>query len=94
MASARMLSLMDRYKLGTSAPPHLSSLFMLHLRSLTGARAAGAFLEIDGKKVPLGIPQPSSGSDSGLNRATVPLGRSGTPDEAAAAMLLYVSFSP
>ena len=64
---------------------------------LTQAKEAGASIEIDGKKVALGIPGGRSSvtntaQSSGGSQAPpgIPLGRGATPDEAAAAMLLYV----
>jgi 3-oxoacyl-[acyl-carrier protein] reductase len=66
---------------------------------LTQAKEAGATIQIGGKNVALGIPggrstvtntvQQGSGSSA---QPGIPLGRGATPDEAAAAMLLYVSF--
>lgn len=63
---------------------------------LTAAKEAGASIEIDGKKVALGIPggRPSSvtGPQGGGAAANpgIPLGRGATADEAGAAMLLCV----
>ncbi|KZS90243.1 short-chain dehydrogenase/reductase SDR [Sistotremastrum niveocremeum HHB9708] len=60
---------------------------------LTQAKEAGASIVIDGKKVALGIPGMPAPSTAG--KATpapgVPLGRPGSPDEAAAAVLFLVS---
>ena len=54
---------------------------------LTAAKEAGASIEIDGKKVALGIPQAPAGK--GPNPfAGIPLGRAATPDEAAGGVLL------
>ena len=66
---------------------------------LTQAKEAGAAIEIDGKKVALGIPGGRSSvtntgpQQGGGSQAPpgIPLGRGATTDEAAAAMLLYVS---
>lgn len=60
---------------------------------LTQAKEAGATIEIEGKKVALGIP---GGRSSVTNTSQqgpqvppgIPLGRGATSDEAAAAMLL------
>lgn len=67
---------------------------------LTQAKEAGAAIEIDGKKVALGIPGGRSSvtntsQQGGGSQAPpgIPLGRGATTDEAAAAMLLYVSTS-
>jgi len=57
---------------------------------LTGAREEGAAIEIEGKKVELGIPNLKERLASGrLNN--IPLGRGAEPEEAAAAVLLLVS---
>ncbi|EKM60658.1 uncharacterized protein PHACADRAFT_246704 [Phanerochaete carnosa HHB-10118-sp] len=68
------------------------------LTRLTQAKEAGATIEIDGKKVALGIPgghssvtntkQQGGGSSA---QPGIPLGRGATPDEAAAAMLFLAS---
>ncbi|KAF9070071.1 short-chain dehydrogenase/reductase SDR [Rhodocollybia butyracea] len=67
---------------------------MIHTR-LTAAKEAGVTLEIDGKKVALGIPGAKAATDpaaqSGAAYPHIPLRRGGTPDEAAAAMLLLAS---
>lgn len=54
---------------------------------LTAAKEDGASIEIDGKSVALGIPKSSVRADLS---AAIPLGRGGSPDEAAAAILLFV----
>lgn len=56
---------------------------------LTAAKEAGATIEIDGKKVALGIPgapTPKGADDKAY--AHIPLRRVGAPDEAAGAVLL------
>lgn len=62
---------------------------------LTAAKEAGATIDIDGKKVALGVPGAKPPSDaaaqSGEAYPFIPLRRGGNADEAAAAMLLYVS---
>jgi hypothetical protein len=63
-------------------------LYLLCFFRLTAAKEAGESIEIDGKKVALGIPQPSKAPEPDSLFATIPLGRGGTPDEAATAMLL------
>ncbi|KAH9920318.1 uncharacterized protein B0H18DRAFT_1024814 [Fomitopsis serialis] len=55
---------------------------------LTQAKEEGASIEIDGKKVALGIPKAQS---AGAGTSAIPLGRAATPDEAAAAMLFLAS---
>ncbi|RPD58489.1 short-chain dehydrogenase/reductase SDR [Lentinus tigrinus ALCF2SS1-6] len=56
---------------------------------LTAAKEEGAAIEIDGKKVALGIP---GGGNSSVNRfALIPLGRGATPDEAAGGVLFLAS---
>jgi len=63
---------------------------MVHTR-LTAAKEQGATIEIDGKKVALGIPAPAKAPEAGSLYATIPLGRGGTADEAAAGMLFLAS---
>jgi 3-oxoacyl-[acyl-carrier protein] reductase len=57
---------------------------------LTAAKESGATMEIDGKKIALGVP--GAGNRSATTGPTayplIPLGRGATPDEAASAMLL------
>lgn len=62
---------------------------LVHTR-LTAAKEAGATIEIDGKKVALGVPG-AKGSSSPEEYPLIPLRRGGTPDEAAAAMLFLAS---
>ena len=52
---------------------------------LTQAKEDGASIEIDGKKVALGIPKAQNAASG---TSAIPLGRAATPDEAAGAMLL------
>ncbi|NTU60500.1 MAG: SDR family oxidoreductase [Deltaproteobacteria bacterium] len=54
---------------------------------LTGAREEGAAIEADGRKVTLGVP---AGRMEAF-RESIPLGRPGTPDEAAGAVLFLAS---
>src|SRR5882762_9534022 len=89
LESAQILLLLGWYILGAYRPFHtfLISQLIFRLCRLTAAKEAGASIEIDGKKVALGIPQaPGSGSQY----PGIPLNRGGTVDEAAAAMLLCV----
>jgi 3-oxoacyl-[acyl-carrier protein] reductase len=59
---------------------------------LTAAKEAGVTIEIDGKKVALGIPgAQQSASKSANTFVDIPLQRGASADEAAAGMLLYVS---
>ena len=56
------------------------------LPRLTAAKEDGATIEIDGKKVALGIPggkSAATGGGSGGSVPGIPLGRGGTPDDAA-----------
>ena len=53
---------------------------------LTAAKEDGASIEIDGKKVALGIP--GAGKNAAMAHAFIPLGRGATPDEAAGGVLL------
>ncbi|GJJ09391.1 hypothetical protein Clacol_003613 [Clathrus columnatus] len=55
---------------------------------LTAAKEDGASIKIDGKEVALGIPKANIRADVS---AAIPLGRGGSPDEAAAAILLFVN---
>ncbi|GBE78576.1 short-chain dehydrogenase/reductase SDR [Sparassis crispa] len=58
---------------------------------LTAAKEEGATIEIDGKKVALGIPKGATAVTGGGGAPVNPLGRGATPDEAAAAVLFLVS---
>ena len=66
--------------------------------SLTAAKESGASIEIGGRKVALGIPGGIPGAKAPTSTVSsdpkafpsIPLGRPGTADEAAAAMLLCV----
>ena len=56
---------------------------------LTAAKEVGATIEIEGKKVALGIPGgKSAATGGGAGAPGIPLGRGATPNEAAAAVLL------
>ena len=58
----------------------------LSIRGLTEATAdAGARIEVEGRQIRIGI-NPDSAKDI---EARVPLGRGGTPDEAAGAIYLF-----
>lgn len=57
--------------------------------SLTASKEAGAFIDVDGKKVALGIPGGGVAAANGKPIPGIPLGRAATPDEAAASVLLY-----
>ena len=53
--------------------------------------------QIDGKKVPLGVPgaqRPVTSTQTREDYPFVPLRRGGIPKDAAGSVLLYVSFSP
>ena len=58
-----------------------------HAYRLTAAKEEGATIEIEGKKVALGIPQ-AQGQNSALKYALIPMGRAATPEEAAGGVLL------
>ncbi|KAJ7744191.1 hypothetical protein B0H16DRAFT_1560442 [Mycena metata] len=62
---------------------------LIHTR-LTAAKEAGATMEIDGKKVALGVPGATPESRA-ATAPGIPLQRGGTPDEAAAAVLFLAS---
>lgn len=67
---------------------------LVHTR-LTASKEAGAAIEIDGKKVSLGIPTKPAAPTATANEVTayaeIPLRRGATADEAAAAMLFLSS---
>lgn len=66
------------------------------LDRLTASKEAGQAIEIGGKKVLLGVPGPQRSTDTKPEPETypwIPMARGGTPDDAAASILLYVSFS-
>ena len=54
---------------------------------LTAAKEKGAAIEIDGKKVALGVPGAKGPSDD-EDFPSIPLRRGASPDEAAGAVLL------
>ncbi|BGP19840.1 hypothetical protein JCM10213_003149 [Rhodosporidiobolus nylandii] len=59
---------------------------------LTQAKELGATIEVNGKKVPLGIPSRGAHAQTDDSRVPdIPLQRPGTPDEAAAACLFLAS---
>lgn len=63
---------------------------------LTAAKEDGATIEIDGKKVALGIPGALSAKGSTGSQPVpplIPLGRAGTTEDAAGSVLLYVPSS-
>jgi 3-oxoacyl-[acyl-carrier protein] reductase len=62
---------------------------LIHTR-LTAAKEAGVTMEIDGKKVALGVPG-AKPVDANSELPHIPLRRGGSPDEAAAAMLFLAS---
>jgi 3-oxoacyl-[acyl-carrier protein] reductase len=62
---------------------------MLNERRLTAAKEDGATIEIEGKKVALGIPTAQARAAESVSAyADIPLRRGGSADEAAAGMLL------
>lgn len=66
---------------------------LIHTR-LTASKDAGAAIEIDGKKVALGIPGPQRPTESSQNANAypgIPLMRGGSPDEAAGSVLFLAS---
>ena len=69
----------------------------LIMSRLTAAKEDGVAIEIDGKKVALGIPggkpPATAGGVDPKTYPLIPLARPGTADEAAAAMLLCVCFT-
>jgi len=60
---------------------------------LTAAKEDGVTIDIDGKKVALGIPEASRSERSVNAFVDIPLQRGASADEAAAGMLLYVPAS-
>jgi 3-oxoacyl-[acyl-carrier protein] reductase len=67
------------------------------MHRLTAAKEDGMAIEIDGKKVALGIPGAKAPTTAGgadpKTYSLIPLARPGTADEAAAGMLLCVRFT-
>jgi len=65
---------------------------LVHTR-LTQAKEDGAIIEIDGKKVPLGIPGTGPGANQPGPKVypLIPLARGASPDEAASGMLFLAS---
>ncbi|KAF9557221.1 short-chain dehydrogenase/reductase SDR [Agrocybe pediades] len=67
---------------------------LIHTR-LTAAKEAGVTIEIDGKKVALGVPgaksPPPDGAASPDQYPFIPLRRGGTPEDAAGSMLFLAS---
>jgi 3-oxoacyl-[acyl-carrier protein] reductase len=65
---------------------------LIHTR-LTAAKEAGVSIEIDGKKVALGVPGAAASTETAKSGAYnhIPLRKGGTPDEAAAASLFLAS---
>lgn len=60
---------------------------------LTASKEAGATIEIDGRKVALGVPGAQRPTDTAAQLEAfplIPLRRGGTPDDAASSVLLYV----
>jgi len=58
---------------------------------LTQAKELGESITVDGVKIPLGIPTSGPAKSSSERIPDIPLGRPGTADEAAAAMLFLAS---
>lgn len=59
---------------------------------LTAAKELGASIMVNGQSIALGIPGAKNDSQQQVNKAAdIPLGRPGTADEAAAAMLFLAS---
>ena len=56
---------------------------------LIAEKEAGAFAEVDGQKIALGIPKAQQRATDGF--ANVPLRRAGTPKEAAMSILMLAS---
>ncbi|KAL0068059.1 hypothetical protein AAF712_004963 [Marasmius tenuissimus] len=63
---------------------------LVHTR-LTSAKEKGVAIEIDGKKVALGVPGAKDQGDPSAEYPLIPLRRGAHPDEAAASMLFLVS---
>lgn len=62
---------------------------ILNERRLTGSKEDGETIEIEGKKVALGIPGAQARAGQTVSAYDdIPLRRGGAPEEAAAAMLL------
>ena len=70
-------------------------MYLYIVSSLTASKEAGASIEIDGKKVALGVPgaqPPVTTTQAPDQYPFIPLRRGGTPEDAAASVLLYVSY--
>ena len=66
----------------------------MYMFSLSASKEAGASIEIDGRKIALGISgaqRPITTTHAPEDYPHIPLKRGGTPDDAAASVLLYVS---
>ena len=64
------------------------------MASLTASKEAGVTIEIDGKKVALGVPgaqRPVSSEPAPETYPFIPLRRGGTPEEAAGSVLFLAS---
>ena len=71
-------------------------MYMYIIPSLTASKDAGVTIEIEGKKVALGVPgaqRPVTATQAPEDYPFIPLRRGGTPEDAAAPVLLYVLFS-
>ena len=89
---------LDPYPVRTSStfPTFYFQLMYIYtFSSLTASKEAGASIEIDGKKVALGVPgsqRPITTTQAPEDYPFIPLRRGGTPEDAASSVLLYVSF--
>jgi hypothetical protein len=70
-------------------------IYIYTFSSLTQSKEAGASIEIDGKKVALGVPgaqRPVTTTQAPEDYPLIPLRRGGTPEDAASSVLLYVPY--
>ena len=98
MACAPTPSRLDTFLHGEQVSCHVGECsYDPIVHRLTAAKEDGMAIEIDGKKVALGIPGAKAPTTAGgadpKTYSLIPLARPGTADEAAAGMLLCVRFT-
>ena len=76
-------------------PFYFELMYIYTFQSLSKSIEAGATIEIDGKKIALGVPgvqRPVDTTQAREDYPLIPLRRGGTPEDAASSVLLYVSY--